>query len=102
MVPQGGGEWRLKACKPIRWLTPAEFGAAVGLSADSIYRYRAQGWIAAEHVRRCGITRLQIDAAAVPLFLARSEQAAAEKAVERDAEAAAQKATLGPTFAILA
>ena len=93
MVPQGGGEWRLKACKPVRWLTPFEFGQEVGLSSDSIYRYKDEGWISPEHIRRCGKTRLKIDAAAVPLFLARST-------AEAERKAAARAERLGPTLAI--
>lgn len=70
VVPQGDGSMVVRPGKPVLWLTPAQFAAQVGLSADTVRRYIHSGTVIPSHLVECiGLRKYRISSEAVGHFL---------------------------------
>lgn len=70
VVPQGGGAVLIRPGRPVERMTPAEFGARVGLSRSAVYRYLGTRALPDSMVVMAGARKILISAEAVPHFLA--------------------------------
>jgi hypothetical protein len=67
-VAQGDGSYLVKPGKPVEWLSPRQFAAAVGLHRNTIYDYLGTEFIPERFVQPAGVRKLKISAEAVAHF----------------------------------
>jgi len=70
-VPRPDGSVLVSPGAPVAWMTPREFGEAVGRSRESVYRYIGDGSIPEDQVQHIGARKIRIRASAVEAFKTR-------------------------------